>query len=97
VTDERGDDSANPSPYPDPYPLEDDVVIRKPADGWSPAFYEESLRIFRIHRGHLPRSVKLHTSTVVQIMSNFQLPSWAPTPRPTNQHDRDAITLSDDE
>jgi hypothetical protein len=97
VTDEDGKDLVEASPYPDPFPPEGDVIIRKPKEGWSPEFYEECLAIFRIHRGHLPRSVRLRLSTAQQIMPIGLLPPGWPTSKPNRHHDPDTITLSEDE
>jgi hypothetical protein len=97
VTDEDGKDLAEAYPYPDPFPLKGDVVIRKPEEGWSTEFYEQCLSVFRIHRGRLPRSVKLRLSTAAQIMPVGHLPTGAPRSKPDRRHDPNTITLSDDD
>src|SRR5262245_24204324 len=81
----------------DLYPIEGDVVVERPAEGWSPRVYQDHLEIFRVHRKRLPRFVKLHHDTVKEIMSKPLLPEGAPTPRPSWHHDRNSITLSDEE
>lgn len=97
MTDEDGEDLVDAYPYPDPFPLEVDVIIRKPKEGWSPEFYEKCLRVFRFHRGHLPRSVRLRLSTAQQIMPIGLVPPGWPTSKPNRQHDPDTITLSEDQ